>query len=390
MLKRLMGKREKAAGAAQACIRQQRADRVSYEKTTRQVRPARAGLEEQKIMAAKTYAQLCTSMQEQPGCWLVTGCAGFIGSNLLEQLLRLGQKVVGLDNFLTGYQKNLDMVEALVGPEAWSRFTFIKGDIRDIDTCRKACENVDHVLHEAALGSVPRSIEDPLLSNSCNITGFLNMLVAARDAGVKSFVYAASSSTYGDSPELPKVEDHIGHPLSPYAVTKYVDELYADVFARCYGFTMVGLRYFNVFGQRQDPFGAYAAVIPQWFASLLRNETVYVNGDGETSRDFCYIDNVVQANLLASFAEDSARNQVYNVAFGERTTLNELFDLIKEEVLRHRDVGDARPVHRDFRAGDVRHSLANIDKARTMLGYDPHFDVRQGLRLAGDWYAANL
>ena len=341
-------------------------------------------------MAAKNYEQLCSQMQEKPGYWLVTGCAGFIGSNLIERLLKLGQKVIGLDNFLTGYQKNLDMVEALVGPEAWSRFTFVEGDIRDIDPCHKVCENVDHVLHEAALGSVPRSIDDPLLSNSCNITGFLNMLVAARDAGVKSFVYAASSSTYGDSPELPKVEDHIGHPLSPYAVTKYVDELYGDVFARCYGFTTVGLRYFNVFGQRQDPFGAYAAVIPQWFASLLRNETVYVNGDGETSRDFCYIDNVVQANLLASFAEGKARNQIYNVAFGERTTLNELFDLIKEEVMRHKDVANAMPVHRDFRAGDVRHSLANIDKAKTLLGYEPHFNVRQGLRLAGDWYAANL
>ena len=338
-----------------------------------------------------TYEQLCADMQKEPSCWLVTGCAGFIGSNLIEQLLKLGQKVVGLDNFLTGYQKNLDMVEALVGPEAWSRFTFIKGDIRDIETCQAACKGVDHVLHEAALGSVPRSIEDPLLTNSCNITGFINMLVAARDAGVKSFVYAASSSTYGDSPELPKVEDHIGRPLSPYAVTKYVDELYADVFARCYGFTMVGLRYFNVFGQRQDPFGAYAAVIPQWFACMLRKEPVYVNGDGETSRDFCYIDNVIQANLLASFAEEKARNEVYNVAFGQRTTLNELFYLIREEVVRHKpEVADMEPVHRDFRAGDIRHSLANIDKARNLLGYDPHYDVRQGLRLAGDWYAANL
>ena len=281
------------------------------------------------------YIQLCEKMRAEPSTWLVTGVAGFIGSNLLEHLLKLGQTVVGLDNFLTGYQKNLDMVEALVGPEAWSRFTFIEGDIRDLDTCRKACEGVDHVLHEAALGSVPRSIDDPILSNSCNITGYLNMLVAARDAGVKSFVYAASSSTYGDSPELPKVEDKIGNPLSPYAVTKYVDELYADVFARCYGFTTVGLRYFNVFGQRQDPYGAYAAVIPQWFASLLKKETVFVNGDGETSRDFCYIDNVVQANLLASFATDEARNMVYNGAFGQRTTLNELFDLIREEVARH-------------------------------------------------------
>ena len=239
------------------------------------------------------YEQLCTEMKKKPSCWLVTGCAGFIGSNLIERLLRLGQKVVGLDNFLTGYQKNLDMVEALVGEEAWKNFTFVKGDIRDLDTCHKVCRGVDHVLHEAALGSVPRSIDDPVLSNSCNIDGFLNMMLAARDEKVKSFVYAASSSTYGDSTELPKVEDHIGHPLSPYAVTKYVDELYADVFARCYSFTAVGLRYFNVFGQRQDPFGAYAAVIPQWFASLIRGEQVWVNGDGETSRDFCYIDNVV-------------------------------------------------------------------------------------------------
>ena len=337
------------------------------------------------------YEQLCQDMRATPSTWLVTGCAGFIGSNLIEQLLKLGQTVVGLDNFLTGYQKNLDMVEAIVGPEAWARFTFIRGDIRDIATCSQACAGVDHVLHEAALGSVPRSIDDPILTNSCNITGYLNMLVAARDAGVKSFVYAASSSTYGDSPTLPKVEDVIGNPLSPYAVTKYVDELYADVFARCYGFTTIGLRYFNVFGQRQDPFGAYAAVIPQWFASLLRGDTVYVNGDGETSRDFCYIDNVIQANLLSSFASDTARNNVYNVAFGQRTTLNELFALIKEEVLRHKpEVADAAPVHRDFRAGDVRHSLADISKAATRLGYEPRFDVRTGLRLAGDWYAANL
>ncbi len=341
-------------------------------------------------MACKNFEQVCSRLQSEPRTWLVTGCAGFIGSNLLETLLKLGQKVVGLDNFLTGYQKNMDMVADIVGKDLYANFTFIEGDIRDIDTCRKACEGVDHVLHEAALGSVPRSIEDPLLTNGCNITGYLNMLVAAREAGVESFVYAASSSTYGDSQELPKVEDRIGHPLSPYAVTKYVDELYADVFARCYDFTTVGLRYFNVFGQRQDPFGAYAAVIPQWFASLLRGETVYVNGDGETSRDFCYIDNVVQANILASLAEADARNEVYNVAFGQRTTLNELFVLIRDEVQRHKDVAGADPVHRDFRQGDVRHSLANIDKAKTRLGYAPRFDVRQGLRLAGDWYAANL
>ena len=337
------------------------------------------------------YSELTKSMTAEPSRWLITGVAGFIGSNLLETLLKLGQTVVGLDNFMTGYQKNLDMVRDLVGPEAWSRFTFIEGDIRDIDTCHTACKGVQHVLHEAALGSVPRSIDDPLLSNSCNITGYLHMLVAARDAGVKSFVYAASSSTYGDSPELPKVEDKIGSPLSPYAVTKYVDELYADVFHRCYGFSSVGLRYFNVFGQRQDPYGAYAAVIPQWFASLIKQETVFVNGDGETSRDFCYIDNVVQANLLASFAQGDATNKIYNVAFGQRTTLNELFNLIKEEVARHKpEVMGAECVHRDFRAGDVRHSLADISRAARLLGYGPQFDVRQGLRLAGDWYAANL
>ena len=337
------------------------------------------------------YSDLTKSMTAQPSRWLITGVAGFIGSNLLEHLLKLGQTVVGLDNFLTGYQKNLDMVRDIVGPEAWRRFTFIEGDIRDIDTCHAACKGVQHVLHEAALGSVPRSIDDPLLSNSCNITGYLHMLVAARDAGVKSFVYAASSSTYGDSPELPKVEDKIGSPLSPYAVTKYVDELYADVFNRCYGFSSVGLRYFNVFGQRQDPYGAYAAVIPQWFASLIKKETVFVNGDGETSRDFCYIDNVVQANLLASFAQGEATNKIYNVAFGQRTTLNELFDLIKEEVARHKpEVMSAECVHRDFRAGDVRHSLADISRAEKLLGYGPQFDVRQGLRLTGDWYAANL
>lgn len=338
-----------------------------------------------------TWDALCDDMKARPSRWLVTGVAGFIGSNLLEHLLKLGQTVVGLDNFLTGYQKNLDMVRDAVGPELWSRFRFVEGDIRDLDTCRNVCEGVEHVLHEAALGSVPRSIDDPLLSNSCNIDGQLNMLLAARDAGVKSFVYAASSSTYGDSPELPKVEDKIGRPLSPYAVTKYVNELYADVFASCYGFTTIGLRYFNVFGQRQDPYGAYAAVIPQWFASLLKGETVYVNGDGETSRDFCYIDNVVQANLLASFAGDEARNKIYNVAFGRRTTLNELFGLIREEVARHKpEAANAQAVHRDFRAGDVRHSLADISRAENLLGYAPRMDVRQGLRLAGDWYAANL
>lgn len=337
------------------------------------------------------YEELLGKVKEEPDTWLITGVAGFIGSNLLQLLLELGQKVTGLDNFLTGYQKNLDMVEQLVGERAWGNFTFIEGDIRDLETCRKAVAGARHVLHEAALGSVPRSIDDPLLANSCNIDGFLKILLAARDEGVDSFVYAASSSTYGDSPELPKVEDKIGAPLSPYAVTKFVDELYADVFARCYNFSSIGLRYFNVFGQRQDPYGAYAAVIPQWQAALLKGDAVYINGDGETSRDFCYIDNVAQANLLASFAPAESRNKVYNVAFGQRTTLNELFDMIRAEVARHRpEAASAKPEYREFRAGDVRHSLADISRAKTLLGYSPRYDVRQGLRLAGDWYAANL
>ncbi len=337
------------------------------------------------------YDDLLARLEAEPRTWLVTGVAGFIGSNLLQTLLEHGQKVIGLDNFLTGYRRNLEMVRDAVRPEQWAGFRFVEGDIRDAATCREVCAGTDHVLHEAALGSVPRSIDDPLLSNSCNIDGFLNMLIAARDAGVRSFVYAASSSTYGDEPTLPKVENRIGAPLSPYAVTKYVNELYADVFGRCYGFACTGLRYFNVFGRRQDPFGAYAAVIPQWFAALLRGETVYVNGDGETSRDFCYIDNVVQANLLASLAPAEAAGKVYNVAFGQRTTLNELFVLIREEVARHRpEAAEAGCVYRDFRAGDVRHSLADISLARNLLGYAPVYDVRQGLRLAGDWYAANL
>ncbi|MBR4742156.1 MAG: Vi polysaccharide biosynthesis UDP-N-acetylglucosaminuronic acid C-4 epimerase TviC [Desulfovibrio sp.] len=339
----------------------------------------------------QTYTELCTTLKNKPERWLITGVAGFIGSNLLEHLLKLGQTVVGLDNFLTGYQKNLDMVAKIVGEEAYSHFTFIKGDIRNLATCQQACSNVDHVLHEAALGSVPRSIDDPLLSNSCNIDGFLNMLIAAKESKVKSFVYAASSSTYGDSTELPKVEDKIGHPLSPYAVTKYVNELYADVFFRCYAFNTIGLRYFNVFGQRQDPFGAYAAVIPQWFAGLLKNETVYINGDGETTRDFCYIDNVVQANLLASFAQSSALNLVYNVAFGQKITLNELFNAIKDEVIKHNSKANAaQAIYRDFRPGDVRHSLADITRAKNLLGYAPKYDVRTGLNLAGNWYANNL
>ena len=339
-----------------------------------------------------TYTDLLSSLQERPRSWLVTGAAGFIGSNLVECLLKTGQRVTGLDNFSTGYRKNLDMVRTAVGDVAWARFTLMEADIRDPDACTAACKGADYVLHQAALGSVPRSIEDPILTNANNIDGFLNMLVAARDAGVSGFVYAASSSTYGDEPTLPKVENRIGKPLSPYAVTKYVNELYASVFASAYGFKTIGLRYFNIFGRRQDPDGAYAAVIPQWYAGALAGGKVWINGDGETSRDFCYIENCVQANLLAACAQsDDAWNQVYNVAFGQRTTLNELFDLIRTEAAKHRpEAAKAAAAYRDFRPGDVRHSLADIGKAERLLGYKPEYDVRRGLAEAGTWYAENL
>src|SRR5690606_32083616 len=336
------------------------------------------------------YAELMTGLRTQPRRWLVTGCAGFIGSNLLEALLTAGQQVVGLDNFATGHQHNLDEVERNVGPDAWARFQFIEGDIRNQDDCQAAAQGVDHVLHQAALGSVPRSLADPVTTNEVNIGGFLKMLVAARDAGVRSFVYAASSSTYGDHPALPKVEDRIGKPLSPYAVTKYVDELYADVFTRAYGTPSVGLRYFNVFGRRREPAGAYAAVIPRWIAAMIGNEEVVINGDGETSRDFCYIENVVQANVLAALAGPDGMNQVYNVAYGGRTTLNQLFEYLAETLREHGVAYDRPPRHGDFRAGDVRHSQADVGKARSLLGYDPQFDIRAGLKAAMPWYATFL
>ena len=343
-------------------------------------------------MASETaYAKLCKHLKTTPKTWLVTGVAGFIGSNLLETLLKLNQKVVGLDNFFAGYQHNLDMVQANVGLELWANFKFINGDVRDLDCCKIACTGVDYVLHQAALGSVPRSIAEPILSNECNITGHLNMLVAARDAGVKGFVYAASSSTYGDEPTLPKQEDLIGKPLSPYAVTKYVNELYGDVFYKCYGFSSIGLRYFNVFGQRQDPYGAYAAVIPLWFAALLKNEPIQINGDGTTSRDFCYIDNCVQANILAACADSKAQNQIYNIAVGQRTSLNELFVDLRNEVSKYRpEAANTEPVYGPFREGDVLHSLADIGKAKRLLGYEPQFTASQGLALAGEWYFKNL
>lgn len=324
--------------------------------------------------------------------WLITGVAGFIGSNLLEGLLRLNQKVTGLDNFSTGYRHNLDQVRELVGPEAWLNFTFIEGDIRRLEDCRNACQCVDYVLHEAALGSVPRSIEDPILSNENNVTGFLNMLVASRDAPVRRFVYAASSSTYGDHPDLPKVESVIGNPLSPYAVTKYVNELYADVFARCYGTESIGLRYFNIFGPRQDPNGAYAAVIPQWVAALIKDQPVHINGDGETSRDFCFVENVVQANLLAALADSpEAVNQVYNVALNERTSLNQLYEMMRALLLEQfPHLQKHRPQYVDFREGDVRHSQADISKAGKLLGFKPTHRIDEGLKQAMDWYVAHL
>ncbi|MBI3372848.1 MAG: SDR family oxidoreductase [Betaproteobacteria bacterium] len=327
-------------------------------------------------------------LRERPRRWLVTGSAGFIGSHLVEALLRLGQTVVSVDNFATGHRANLDQVSALVGSEAWGRHSFVEADITDARACRDVCNAVDIVLHQAALGSVPRSIEQPLLTHAANATGFINLLDAARLSRVERFVYAASSSTYGDDPRLPKREPAIGRPLSPYAVTKYVNELYADVYARCYGMKTIGLRYFNVFGARQDPAGAYAAVIPRWVSEILSARRCVINGDGETTRDFCYIANVVQANLLAATSGNpGAVNQVYNVAFGEAITLNELHGLIAAAIASKRPgISIERPVHGDVRAGDVRHSLADIDKARQLLGYSPTHSVRSGLLEAVSWY----
>lgn len=348
------------------------------------------------------FESLKQQLQAQPKTWLITGVAGFIGSNLLEALLKLNQCVVGFDNFSTGHQRNLDEVQTLVTSAQWTNLQFIKGDIRNLGDCQRAMRYspcplagegrgegaVDYVLHQAALGSVPRSIEDPITTNRNNIDGFLNMLVAARDAKVKRFVYAASSSTYGDHPDLPKVEDKIGKPLSPYAITKLVNELYADVFARTYGYKSIGLRYFNIFGRRQDPDGAYAAVIPKWISAMIKNESIYINGDGETSRDFCYVQNAVQANLLAATtSNEQAANQVYNVAVGDQTTLNQLFFHLRDNLsVRFEHLINAHPIYRDFRKGDVRHSLADIRKANELIGYKPTHRIRDGLREAMDWY----
>ncbi|MTW55971.1 Vi polysaccharide biosynthesis UDP-N-acetylglucosaminuronic acid C-4 epimerase TviC [Citrobacter sp. JL976] len=334
------------------------------------------------------YDELKIQLVLEPKRWLITGVAGFIGSGLLEELLYLNQTVIGLDNFSTGYQHNLEDVRAAVSEEQWSRFTFVHGDIRSFADCQAVCENVDYVLHQAALGSVPRSLQDPITTNSANIDGFLNMLTAARDAHVSGFTYAASSSTYGDHPDLPKIEDRIGRPLSPYAVTKYVNELYAEVFARSYDFNTIGLRYFNVFGRRQNPNGAYSAVIPRWILSLLKDEPIYINGDGSTSRDFCYIENVIQANLLSATTNDLAsKNKVYNVAIGDRTSLNELYYLIRDGLNLWRDEQiSAEPIYKDFRDGDVKHSQADITKIKTFLSYEPEFDIKEGLKQTLKWY----
>lgn len=334
------------------------------------------------------YKLIQHELRAAPRTWLITGVAGFIGSNLLENLLLLDQPVVGLDDFSTGRQSNLLEVQSQVRPAQWARFTFIPGNITDFSVCRRACAGVNLVLHQAALGSVPRSMADPLACHAANATGFINLLVAAREAAVERLVYASSSAVYGDDPTLPKQEDKVGQPLSPYAATKLINEVYAGAFTRAYGYPSIGLRYFNVFGPRQDPEGAYAAVIPKWIAALLRREPVRVNGDGETSRDFCYITNVVQANLLAATTTNPAAvNQVYNIAMGERTTLNELFELLQAG-LRRRDpaLPGQQPVYQEFRPGDVRHSLADISKARSLLGYAPEKRVEEGLELAFDWY----
>ncbi|MCS6095036.1 NAD-dependent epimerase/dehydratase family protein [Shewanella baltica] len=336
------------------------------------------------------YEQIQKELIASPKVWLITGVAGFIGSNLLEKLLLLNQKIIGLDNFSTGHQRNLDEVKSQVSDAQWLNFKFINGDIRNPSDCALAVQGVDYILHQAALGSVPRSIADPITTNATNITGFIHMLQAAKEANVKSFTYAASSSTYGDHPALPKLEDNIGNPLSPYAVTKYVNELYAGVYARTYGFKSIGLRYFNVFGKRQDPDGAYAAVIPKWTASLIIGDDVFINGDGETSRDFCFIENTVQMNILAATAPDTAKDQVFNVAVGDRTTLNELYDAIQLALNENGLSVESRPIYRDFRAGDVRHSQADISKAKSILGYHPEFKIFEGISKAMPWYKAFL
>jgi UDP-N-acetylglucosamine/UDP-N-acetylgalactosamine 4-epimerase len=342
------------------------------------------------------YDECLNYLNKNQRTWLVTGVAGFIGSNLLEQLLKLNQKVIGIDNYATGFQHNIE--QAIATAETFKKqtlshnFTFINGDIESLDDCQFASKDVDFILHHAALGSVTRSIEKPIDTNSTNISGFLNILVAAKDQNVKRVIYAASSSTYGDHPDLPKVEANIGNPLSPYAVTKLVNELYAGVFSRTYDLDTIGLRYFNIFGKRQNPNGAYAAVIPSWISAVLNKNDVYINGDGQTSRDFCYIENVIQMNILSAISSNpEATNQVYNVAVGDTTTLNELYQMIEKRIL-NKVIGlsSATPKYRDFRKGDVKHSLADISKAKKFLGYEPKYNLSKGLNDSIDWYIGSL
>ncbi len=333
------------------------------------------------------YQTVSKELAERPKQWLITGVAGFIGSNLLHRLLAMGQTVVGLDNFITGSPDNLEQVRGLVSSTQWNNFRFIEGDIREFKTCQRAVEGANYVLHQAALGSVPRSIDNPIASNEHNVSGFVNMLVASKDAKVNRFVYAASSSTYGDHPDLPKREEVIGKPLSPYAVTKLVNEIYADVFFRCYGFASIGLRYFNVFGPRQNPNGAYAAVIPKWISALLSSDDVVINGDGTTSRDFCYIENVIQANILAATNSSIQKSEVFNIAVGDRTSLNEIYKMIVARVKEHYpDLAVREPKRNPPRAGDVLHSQASIERACKVLGFLPSHNVREGLASTVEWW----
>jgi len=341
---------------------------------------------------AKKYEEVKNDLQASPKTWLVTGVAGFIGSNLAETLLKLDQKVISLDNFATGHRYNLEHIKNSVSSEQWSNFTFIEGDVSNYDTCASVTKDVDIILHQAALGSVPRSIDDPVTSNNANVTGFLNILTAAKENGVKRFVYASSSSVYGDSQELPKVEERTGNLLSPYAVTKYVNELYSAVFHKCYGMEPIGLRYFNVFGKRQDPNGAYAAVMPKWIGQLLNGEDLFINGDGETSRDFTYIDNVVQANILAGTTmNEKAFGEAFNTAVGGRETLNNLYKAIVDGLKDNLpDIEIKEPIYRDFRSGDIRHSNANIDKLKVLLEYEPTHSLEDGLKASIAWYINDI
>ncbi len=336
------------------------------------------------------YSKILKNLKKNPHSWLITGVAGFIGSNLLETLLKLNQNVVGLDNFETGHKENLEDVKLVVSTEQWDRFNFIEGDIQNIDICYEVCKDIDFVLHQAALGSVPRSIKNPIATNNVNVGGFLNILQASKESKVKSFTYAASSSTYGDHQDLPKVENNIGKPLSPYAVTKYVNELYADIFNKVYSFPSIGLRYFNVFGKRQDPNGAYAAVIPKWIGAMLRSEQVFINGDGSTSRDFCFVDNAIQANILSATLKDNSSSRIYNVAVGDRTDLNTLFSILKSNILEYDSDLAIDSIYRDFREGDVLHSQASIEKAQNELGYKPKFKINEGLAETVAWYVKRI